>query len=112
MVETLHNFFTSFGHTEQRSSSAKATSDLSHMQQNLTPKPPFSLKKTNPVEVKEAMLKAKTNKATSYNNIPPRAIKESAEILCYVLAISWRIPGYLNNENSVKSPQFSIRIVA
>ena len=49
VAETLKDFFTSFGHTEQRSSP-----DLSHIQQNLTPKPPLSVKKTNPVEVKRS----------------------------------------------------------
>lgn len=33
------------------------------------------------------MLKVNTNKAMSYDNIPPRAIKESAKILCYPFSI-------------------------
>lgn len=65
----------------------KPTPDLSHIDQNLTPKHPLGSKKTNPVEVKEAMLKVNTNKAMSYDNIPPRAIKESAKILCYPFSI-------------------------
>ena len=69
VAETLNNFFTSFGRTEQRNSGANSTPDLSHLQENLTPKPPWFLEKTNPVRVKEPMLKAKTNKATGYDNI-------------------------------------------
>ena len=87
MAEILNNFFTSFGNTEQSISGVKPTPNLSHIQQNLIPKHPLSLKKTSPVEVKEAMLKVKTNKATGYDNIPPRAIKESAEILCYPFSV-------------------------
>ena len=32
-------------------------------------------------------MKVKTDKATGYDNIPPRAIKESAEILCYPFSV-------------------------
>lgn len=87
VAETLNNFFTSAAHEE--TGHAKPISDCSHIadlsriQQNLTPKPPLSLKKTNSTEVKEAMMKIKTNKATGCDQIPPRAIKESAEILCH-----------------------------
>ena len=65
---------------------ALSNPDLSHIQQNLTPKPPLSLKKTNFTEVKEAMMKIKTNKATGCDQIPPRAIKEPGEILCHPLS--------------------------
>lgn len=81
MAETLKNFFTSFGHTEQRRLGAKPTPDLSHKKQNLTPKPPLSLKKTNPVEVKEGVLKAKANEAMGYDNISPREIMELSVLL-------------------------------
>lgn len=81
MAETLKNFFTSFGHTEQRRLGAKPTPDLSHVKQNLTPKPPLSLKKTNPVEVKEGVLKAKANEAMGYDNISPREIMELSVLL-------------------------------
>ena len=104
VAETLNNFFTSFGHTEQRSSGAKPTPNLSHIQQNLTPKPPLSLKKTNPVEVKEAMSKTKTNKATGYDNIPSRAIKKSAEILCYPFSELF----YYILENSMITQQWKL----
>ena len=87
VTETLNNFFTSAAREE--TGQAKPTPDCSHIadlsriQQNLTPKPPLSLKKTNSIEVKEAMMKIKTNKATGCDQIPPRVIKESAEILCH-----------------------------
>lgn len=61
----------------------KRTPDLTHIQQNLLAKPALSLIKTNPIEVNEVMKKIKTNKATGCDRIPPRAIKESAEILCH-----------------------------
>ena len=87
VAETLNNFFPSTA--REVTGQAKQTlvcshiADLSHIQQNLTPKPPLSLKKTNFTEVKEAMMKIKTNKATGFDQIPPRVIKESAEILCH-----------------------------
>lgn len=81
MAETLKNFFTSFGHTEQRRLGAKPTPDLSHIKQNLKPKPPSSLKKTNPVEVKVGVLKAKANEAMGYDNISPREIMELSVLL-------------------------------
>ena len=108
VAEILNNFFTSFGNTEQSISGVKSTPNLSHIQQNLIPQQPFSLKKTNPVEVKEVMLKVKTDNATGYDNIPPRAIKEYFAILSvYFLTISWKIPGYLKQwKVGVVSPVF------
>ena len=49
-----NNFFTSFGSTEQGTWGVKPTPKLSHIQQNLIPKHPLSLKKTNLVEVKRS----------------------------------------------------------
>lgn len=83
MAETLNNFFTSLGRTEQSTSGAKLNPDVSRIQQNLTPKPLLSLRKTNSAKVKEAMIKIKAKKATGRDRIPLRAIKESAEILCH-----------------------------
>ena len=63
VAKTLNNFFTSAARDE--TGQAKPTPDCSHIadlsciQQNLTPKPPLSLKKTNFTEVKEAMMKIK-----------------------------------------------------
>ena len=76
-------FFHKFrSYRTESSSGVRPTPNFSHIQQDLIiPKHLLSLK--NPVEVKEAMFKVKTNKATGYDNITPRAIKESAEILCY-----------------------------
>ena len=87
VAETLNNFFTIAprevtGQAKQ-TPVCSHTADLSRIQQNLTPKPPLSLKKTNFTEVKEAMMKIKTNKATGCDQISPRVIKESAEILCH-----------------------------
>ena len=48
----MNNFFTSLGHTEQSSSGAKLNPDLLHIQQDLTPKPPLSLRKINSAELK------------------------------------------------------------
>ena len=80
MAETLNNFFTSVAREE---TGVKFSADLSRIKQNMTPKPPLSLKKTSSIEVKETMVKIKTNKATGCDQIPPRVIKESAEILCH-----------------------------
>jgi len=41
----------------------------------------LSLKKTNPVEVKEGVLKAKANEAMGYDNTSPREIKELSVLL-------------------------------
>ena len=87
VAETLNNFFTSAAREE--TGQAKPTpnysqiADLSRIQQNLPAKPPLSLKKTNSTKVKEAMVKIKTNKATGCDQIPPIAIKASAEVLCH-----------------------------
>ena len=87
VAETLNNFFRSAA--REVTGQVKPTpvcshiADLSRIQQNLTPKPPLFLKKINFIEVKEAMMTIKTNKATGCDQIPPRAIKESAEILCH-----------------------------
>lgn len=79
----MNNFFTSLGRIEQSTSGAKLNPDVSRIQQNLTPKPLLSLRKTNSAKVKEAMIKIKAKKATGRDRIPLRAIKESAEILCH-----------------------------
>ena len=87
VAETLNNFFTSTAREE--TGQVKPTPDCSHIadlsriQQNLTAKPPLSLKKANSAEVEEGMMKIKTNNATGCDQIPPRGIKESAEILCH-----------------------------
>lgn len=54
------------------------------------------------------MLKVKTNKAAGYDNIPPRAkqgISWNTILSVFFLTISWKIRGYLNDGNSVKSHQ-------
>ena len=43
---------------------------------------PFTLPSTSPGEVKRIIKNFKTNKATGHDQIPARAVKESAEILC------------------------------
>ena len=43
---------------------------------------PFTLTNTSPGEVKRIMKNLKTNKTTRRDQIPARAVKESAEILC------------------------------
>ena len=43
---------------------------------------PFTLTNTSPGEVKRIMKNLKTNKTTGRDQIPARAVKESAEILC------------------------------
>ena len=82
VAETLNEFFAGFENGE-RGSGVKRTPDLTHIQLNLPSKSLLSLKKTNPIEVNEVMKKIKTNKATGCDGNPPRAVKESAEILCY-----------------------------
>ena len=108
VAEFSNNFFTSFGITEQSISGVKSTPNLSHIQKNFIPKHPFSLKKTNPVEVKEVMLKVKMDKATGHNNIPPRASRESAEILCYPFSVLFNH----NLENSRIPQQWKVSVVS
>ena len=115
VAEILNNFFTSFGETEQSISGVRFTPNLSHIQQNFIRKHSFSLKKTNPGEVKEVMLKVKTDKATGQDNIPPRAIKESAEILCYpfsVLYIYFFLFFFHILENSRITQQWKLGVVS
>ncbi|CAH3169246.1 unnamed protein product [Porites lobata] len=71
VAETLNNFFTSLGRTEQSTSGAKLNPDVSRIQQNLTPKPLLSLRKTNSAKVKEAMIKIKAKKATGRDQSVP-----------------------------------------
>ena len=70
--------------------------------QNLIPQHPLSFK-------------VRRNKATGYDNIPPRAIKESAEMLCYPFSILFN--HLLKNSRTpqqwkLESHQFPKRIVA
>ena len=106
VAEILNNFFTSFGTTEQSISGVKSTPNLSHIQQNIIPTHPFSLKKTNLVEVKEVMLKVKMDKAMGHNNIPPRASRESAEIRCYPFSVLF------NHSNSRIPQQWKVGVVS
>ncbi|CAB3994347.1 RNA-directed DNA polymerase from mobile element jockey, partial [Paramuricea clavata] len=60
--------------------------DLNHIAENVVNVPTLSLKETNYVEVREILEDVKINKATGYDLIPPRLVKESAEVLCYPLS--------------------------
>ena len=61
--------------------------DLSHISSQLTKANPLSLRKTNPIEVCEVMKNLKPNKATGYDQIPPKAVQQSAEVLCEPFSI-------------------------
>jgi hypothetical protein len=90
VAETLNKFFASVTRAE-RTSQAKSTLDLTHITQNLTEATNLSLRRTNPIVVKEVTMKIKSNKATGCDLIPPRAVKESAEVLCHPFSTLLRI---------------------
>ena len=76
-------FFTSVARAD--TSHARPTPDLSHITENLAEIPRLSLRKTNPIEVKEVLIKTKPNKATGCDLIPPRVLQQSDDVLCYPL---------------------------
>ena len=57
--------------------------DLRHITENLAEIRSLSLRKTNPIEVKEVLTKIKPNKATGCDLIPPRVVQQSVDVLCY-----------------------------
>ena len=60
--------------------------DLNHISQHVNTVPRLSLTQTNVTEVKNIFLSIKPNKATDCDFIPPRVLKQSADILCYPLS--------------------------
>ena len=83
VCETLNEFFTSISRTV--TTEARPLPDLSHITKNRPATQDLSLKETNPLEVKETLMKIKSHKATGSDLIPPLAVKQSAEVLCYPL---------------------------
>ena len=77
-------FFTSVVRAD--TSHARPTPDLSHITENLAEIPSLSLRKTNPIEVKEVLTKVKPNKATGCDLIPARVVQQSADVLCHPLS--------------------------
>ena len=86
MAETLNEFFTSSTESTKELNQNDHPADLSHISNNLTNRPNVSISNTNPTEVYEVMRNLKPNKATGCDGIPPRAVKESMEVLCYPLS--------------------------
>ena len=84
VAETLNDFFTTVDCPE--TAQPKPSPDLSHITEHVVNTSSLSLGKTNPKEVKEILLSLKPNKATGYDLIPPRAVKQSADVLCYPLS--------------------------
>ena len=84
VAETLNDFFTSVARAE--TAQPKPSPDLSYIADHVANTPSLSLGKTNPKEVKDILLSIKPNKATGYDLIPPRAVKQSADVLCYLLS--------------------------
>ena len=82
VAETLNEFFTSVAHAE----TVQFSPDLSHINDHAANTSSLSLAKTNPKEVKDILLKGKPNKVTGHDLIPPRAVKQSADALCYLLS--------------------------
>ena len=60
--------------------------DFTDISRNLSEESKLSLNKTAPQDVHEVMMKLRPNKATGCDSIPPRAVKESAAVLCQHLA--------------------------
>ena len=77
VAEVLAEYFSSFQHPDFNQLPPKSYQTIKAHQSR-----PFTLTNTSPGEVKRIMKNIKTNKATGHNQIPARAVKESAEILC------------------------------
>lgn len=86
VAETLNEFFTSSTQSTKELNQNDHPADLSHISNNLTNMPNVSISNMNPTEVYEVMRKRKPNKATGCDGIPPRAVKESMEVLCFPLS--------------------------
>ena len=77
VAEVLAEYFSSSQHPDFNQLPPKSYQQIKAHQSR-----PFTLTNTSPGEVKRIMKNLKTNKATGHDQIPARAIKESAEILC------------------------------
>ena len=77
VAEVLAEYFSRFQHPDFNQLPPKSYQTIKAHQSR-----PFTLTNTSPGEVKRIMKNIKTNKATGHNQIPARAVKESAEILC------------------------------
>ena len=77
VAEVLAEYFSSSQHTNSNQLPPKSHQSIKAHQYC-----PFTLTNTCPGEVKRIKKNLKTNKATGHDQIPARAIKESAEILC------------------------------
>lgn len=86
VAETLNNFFTSCTQSTKEQNQNDHLANLSHISNNLTNRPNVSLSNTNSTEVYEVMRKLEPNKSTGCDGIPPRAVKESIDVLCYPLS--------------------------
>ncbi|PFX21740.1 Neuroendocrine convertase 1 [Stylophora pistillata] len=86
VTETLNNFFTSCTQSTKEQNQNGYPADLSHISNNLISKPNVSLSNTNPTEVYEVMRKLAPNKASGCDGIPPLAVKESMDVLCFPLS--------------------------
>ena len=86
VTETLNNFFTSCTQSTKEQNQNGYPVDLSHISNNLISKPNVSLSNTNPTEVYEVMRKLAPNKASGCDGIPPLAVKESMDVLCFPLS--------------------------
>ena len=86
VTETLNNFFTSCTQSTKEQNQNGYPVDLSHISNNLISRPNVSLSNTNPTEVYEVMRKLAPNKASGCDGIPPLAVKESMDVLCFPLS--------------------------
>lgn len=86
VTETLNNFFTSCTQSTKEQNQNGYPVDLSHISNNLISRPNVSLSNTNPTEVYEVMRKLAPNKASGCDGIPPMAVKESMDVLCFPLS--------------------------
>ena len=84
VAETMDKYFSNFAYLSNIESE-KPIPNLNHITENINVST-LSLKETNHVEVKETLKDVKTNKATGYDLIPPRLVKESAEVLSHPLS--------------------------
>ena len=82
VAEVLNEFFTSVGRPETHREMPTPT----HIADKVRNIQRLRLTNTNPTEIREVMRNIKQKKATGHDLIPPRAVKLSAEVLCYPLS--------------------------
>ena len=104
VAEVLAEYFSSSQHPDFNQLPPKSYQIIKAHQSR-----PFTLTNTSPGEVKRIMKNLKTNKATGHDQLPARAVKESAEIPCQPFSC---LVNFLFKRGKVPSSWKLVEIVA